>query len=123
MAWNEPGNGKDPWKRDGDEPNDLDQIVQEGILKLLMQIQKDLGVSYIFITHDIATVRAIADEVYPHIVKTTDAILAFNDKYEKTDLRRGADGLSDDLSRLGEALADRIQLEDRVIGALSGGRP
>ena len=29
MAWNEPGNGKDPWKRDGDEPNDLDQIVQQ----------------------------------------------------------------------------------------------
>ena len=29
MAWNENGNGKDPWKRDGDEPNDLDQIVQD----------------------------------------------------------------------------------------------
>lgn len=29
MAWNEGGNGKDPWKRDGDEPNDLDQIVQD----------------------------------------------------------------------------------------------
>ena len=29
MAWNESGNGKDPWKRDGDEPNDLDQIVQD----------------------------------------------------------------------------------------------
>lgn len=28
MAWNDPGNGKDPWKRDDDEPNDLDQIVQ-----------------------------------------------------------------------------------------------
>ena len=28
MAWNEPGNGKDPWKKDGDEPNDLDKIVQ-----------------------------------------------------------------------------------------------
>ncbi len=28
MAWNDSGNGKDPWKRDGDEPNDLDQIVQ-----------------------------------------------------------------------------------------------
>ena len=29
MAWNEePGNGKDPWKRDDQEPNDLDQIVQ-----------------------------------------------------------------------------------------------
>ncbi len=41
----------------------LDQIVQEGILKLLMRLQERLGVSYIFITHDIATVRAIADEV------------------------------------------------------------
>ena len=29
MAWNENGNGKDPWKRDGNEPNDLDQIVQD----------------------------------------------------------------------------------------------
>ena len=29
MAWNESGNGKDPWKRDGEGPNDLDQIVQD----------------------------------------------------------------------------------------------
>jgi len=29
MAWNESGNGKDPWKKDGEEPNDLDQIVQK----------------------------------------------------------------------------------------------
>ena len=28
MAWNEPGNGKDPWNRGDREPNDLDQIVQ-----------------------------------------------------------------------------------------------
>ncbi len=28
MAWNDSGNGKDPWKRDGNQPNDLDQIVQ-----------------------------------------------------------------------------------------------
>ncbi|MER9867834.1 ABC transporter ATP-binding protein [Mesorhizobium sp. M0136] len=41
----------------------LDQIVQEEILKLLMRLQRDLGMSYIFITHDIATVRAIADEI------------------------------------------------------------
>ncbi|MDG2096652.1 MAG: ABC transporter ATP-binding protein [Paracoccaceae bacterium] len=41
----------------------LDQIVQEGILKLLLKLQNDLGVSYIFITHDIATVRAISDEI------------------------------------------------------------
>ncbi len=41
----------------------LDQIVQEGILKLLLKLQEDLGVSYIFITHDIATVQAISDEI------------------------------------------------------------
>jgi len=28
MAWNESGNGKDPWKRDNEEPADLDQIVR-----------------------------------------------------------------------------------------------
>ena len=28
MAWDEPGNGKDPWNKDDDQPNDLDKIVQ-----------------------------------------------------------------------------------------------
>jgi membrane protease subunit HflK len=28
MAWNDQGNGKDPWKKGGDEANDLDQIVR-----------------------------------------------------------------------------------------------
>ena len=41
----------------------LDQIVQEGILQLLMRLQKDFGISYLFITHDISTVRAISDQV------------------------------------------------------------
>ena len=41
----------------------LDQIVQEGILKLLLKLQQELEITYIFITHDIATVRAISDEI------------------------------------------------------------
>jgi peptide/nickel transport system ATP-binding protein len=41
----------------------LDQIVQEEILKLLMKLQKEKSLSYLFITHDIATVRAISDEI------------------------------------------------------------
>ena len=41
----------------------LDQLVAEGILKLLAQLKDDLSLSYMFITHDLATVRAISDEV------------------------------------------------------------
>jgi peptide/nickel transport system ATP-binding protein len=41
----------------------LDQIVAEGILKLLDRIQREFNLAYMFITHDLATVRAIADEV------------------------------------------------------------
>jgi len=41
----------------------LDQLVAEGILKLLDRLQNDLDLSYMFITHDLATVRSIADEV------------------------------------------------------------
>jgi peptide/nickel transport system ATP-binding protein len=41
----------------------LDQLVAEGILELLQELQNELGVSYLFITHDLATVKAIADEI------------------------------------------------------------
>ncbi|MDP2122448.1 MAG: ABC transporter ATP-binding protein [Hoeflea sp.] len=41
----------------------LDQIVQEGILKLLLRLQKEFNITYLFITHDIATVKAISDEI------------------------------------------------------------
>ncbi|MFP7672342.1 ABC transporter ATP-binding protein [Marivita sp. S0852] len=41
----------------------LDQLVAEGILRLLARLQDSLKLSYMFITHDLATVKAIADEV------------------------------------------------------------
>ena len=41
----------------------LDQIVQEEILRLLDRLQGELGLAYMFITHDLATVKAIADHV------------------------------------------------------------
>jgi len=41
----------------------LDQLVAEGILELLQRLQNELGVSYLFITHDLATVKAIADNI------------------------------------------------------------
>ena len=41
----------------------LDQLVAEGILKLLAKLQDEFNLAYMFITHDLATVRSIADEV------------------------------------------------------------
>ena len=47
-----------------DEPTSaLDPLVADGILKLLLRLQDEEQLSYIFITHDIAIVRAIADSV------------------------------------------------------------
>jgi peptide/nickel transport system ATP-binding protein len=47
-----------------DEPTSaLDPLVADGILDLLIRLQQDTQVSYLFITHDIATVRAIADSI------------------------------------------------------------
>ncbi|MFK5926796.1 MAG: ABC transporter ATP-binding protein [Desulfuromusa sp.] len=41
----------------------LDQLVAEGILTLLQDLQNEMNISYLFITHDLATVKAIADEI------------------------------------------------------------
>ena len=41
----------------------LDPLVADGILKLLLDLQAQEGVAYLFITHDLATVRAIADSI------------------------------------------------------------
>ena len=41
----------------------LDPLVADGILKLLLNLQKTENVAYLFITHDLATVRAIADSI------------------------------------------------------------
>jgi peptide/nickel transport system ATP-binding protein len=41
----------------------LDQLVADEILKLLLRIQNETRVAYLFITHDLATVKAIAHAI------------------------------------------------------------
>lgn len=69
-------------------------------------------------------VAEVAERVYSGILSTTDAILLFNDGYDFSRGRKAIDltNLEQDLSRLGERLADRIEFEDQILGALSGTR-
>lgn len=60
----------------------------------------------------------LADEIYPSISDITQQILDFNDKYDCEDHCGDLSHLAEDLSQLGEKLADRIELEDRLIDTL-----
>ncbi|MEJ2553964.1 MAG: Rsd/AlgQ family anti-sigma factor [Gammaproteobacteria bacterium] len=69
-------------------------------------------------------VSTVADQIYPRILTITQTILDFNDKYDCEDHCESLANLDKDLSALGEHLADRIELEDKLIAAfVSGTRP
>lgn len=69
-----------------------------------------------------APVKNLAQEIYPDIADITQKILDFNDKYDCQDHCCDFGSLANDLSSLGEILADRIEMEDKVINALTVSR-
>ena len=63
----------------------LDQLVGEEILRLLKKLQDELGVAYLFITHDLGTVKRIANKVAVmlkgKIVASGDTATVFSPPY------------------------------------------
>jgi len=63
-------------------------------------------------------ISALAENLYPRIAESTEAALDFNDKYDCGDHCEIAASFSDDLSQLGEKIAARIELEDKLLRQL-----
>jgi len=61
----------------------------------------------------------VAREVYPRISEASEVAVEFNDKYDEADHELDLSHLDADLSKLGEELAVRIEMEDRIIDALT----
>ena len=67
--------------------------------------------------------KAISDlavKIYPIIERTTEIALAFDEKYNQENKNRNLDNLQMDLSRLGEELTRRFELEDQLINVIMG---
>ncbi len=64
-------------------------------------------------------VSDIAADLYPRIAQTTEAALAFNDQYDTDKLFELSGSFHESLSHLGEQLALRIELEDKLLKILS----
>lgn len=64
------------------------------------------------------SVLTAEERIYPNISAATEAVLDFSEKYQKTTPAMILNELANDLSSVGEHLANRIELEDELIGEM-----
>ncbi|MHB8563033.1 MAG: Rsd/AlgQ family anti-sigma factor [Acidiferrobacteraceae bacterium] len=110
----------------GVEPFGPDSNVQ-GLLQVFCQTLVDYFASAHFLLYErivngMERRRPLADlasNIYPQISRCTEIAIDFNDKYDCEDRCERLNDLPSDLSRLGIALAERIELEDRLLAHMT----
>jgi len=103
-----------------------DTVKTQELLQSLCQIMVDyLSMGHFSLYERIArgrerrqNINKMAEELYPGIASTTEVALNFNDKYDCEDHCDIGNDFEQDLSSLGEALATRIELEDKILRVL-----
>ena len=68
-------------------------------------------------------VLEVANRIYPQIAESTEFAVAFNDKYDALTHTEPLDHLNDDLAKLGEEIAIRIDVEDQLLTAMLAEQP
>lgn len=66
------------------------------------------------------SVSDLAVEIYPRIEQSTQVALAFDEKYNPENNNKKLNHFQEDLSKLGEELTTRIELEDQLIQLFNG---
>ncbi len=62
--------------------------------------------------------QCLAEEIYPQITATTDLLVSFNDKYTNISAKTDLTSFDGDLSKVGQILEQRLELEDELIHTL-----
>ncbi len=109
------------------KPFTVDKPVHEALRDFTQMLVDYVAAGHFNLYHRIVAgrerrqaVALAAREVYDRIATTTDAAMDFNDRYGGEWNFHLLDSLAGDLSALGEQLATRAELEDRIITAMLG---
>jgi len=112
-----------------DEPTaSLDVSVQEGVLRLLLRLQRELNLTYVLISHDLKAIRAVCERVAVMYlgrlveIGPTDEVLS-NPKHPYTEFLIGAElSVDPDVAPAASVVRGEVSTNERTGGCVFTGR-
>ncbi|WJG09782.1 sigma D regulator [Aliiglaciecola sp. LCG003] len=112
--------GIPPYQRKVDGLPDLDSIrlFCEILMDYISAGHFEVYDKIIAETSDTTSSKSLADRIYPQIALLTEEALAFNDEFAEANTDRSLETFDINLSKLGQNLMERFELEDELIHSL-----